>query len=208
MTSTRIVRARHGRPIISLVDEPLKPLTERDRVRRVAILCRHCLRNIAFYRAGWKRDRQRMRVDRQFWRFANGAFLDVAVMEWCKLFTERQTSRGGRHHWRAVILADQTGFMGGLCVRLGVTEADFQNYARSVVRYRNKFVAHLDNEPTAYIPFMWAARSSAAFLHDYLRGDTALAEHIPDFTHSAARYYSIMYRDAWYEHTRANQTTD
>jgi hypothetical protein len=200
------IRTIHGRPLAaSPVNQPSTPLTDRDRVRRVAILCRHCLRNIALYRAGWnKRDRRRLRVEGEFWRGATGAFLDVAIMEWCKLFTERPTARGGgSHHWRAVILNNQAEFMSGVCVRLGISEGQFLDYANSVIRYRNKFVAHLDNEPTAYIPFMWAARSSAAFLYDYLCRDPMLSKYLPDFTHSASVFYSIMYREACYEYAEA-----
>jgi hypothetical protein len=204
-----IIRTAHGRPLVTTIKTPSEPLTERDRVRRIAILCSHCLRNIAFYRVGWKRDRKRPRVERQFWVGANGAFLDVAIMEWCKLFTERATVRGGgRHHWRNVVIDKKADFMTGLCVRLGVSEADFERYAKSVVRYRNKFVAHLDEDRTAYIPFMWVARSSAAFLFDHLRSDPMLAKYLPDFAQSAVAYYAIMYRDAWYEYWRANKSDD
>ncbi len=128
-------------------------------------------------------------------------------MEWCKLFTERPTTRSGRHHWRTVV-TKQSEFMTGLCVRLGVSEAGFEQYAKTVVRYRNKFVAHLDNERTAYIPFMWVARSSAAFLYDHLRDDPAFAKYLPDLAPSAAAYYATTYRGAWYEYWRANKSDD
>jgi hypothetical protein len=208
MESNRIVRAAGGRrPLVSALSNPAsKPLTDRDRVRRTAILCGHCLRNIAFYRAGWKRDRKSLRVSRNFWVGANGAFLDVAILEWCKLFTERPTKRGGgRHHWRSVIIDRPQDFMSGLLSRLGASEAEWEQYAKSVVHYRNKFVAHLDDERTAYPPFMWAARSSVAYLFDYLRGDPVLNEHLPNFTDTAAALYSMVYRDACNEYTRAKK---
>jgi hypothetical protein len=72
-------------------------LTTEDRVRRTAILCEHCLRNIAFYRAGWYRQ-SKIRVSRQFWIGANGNFMDIAVLEWCKLFADAK----GQHHWSIV----------------------------------------------------------------------------------------------------------
>jgi hypothetical protein len=202
-----ITRTVHGRPLVRPINTRSHPLTERDRVRRVAIICCHCLRNIALYRAGWKRDRECARVERPFWVSANGSCLDVAIMEWCKLFTERPTTRSGRHHWRTVV-TKQSEFMTGLCVRLGVSEAGFEQYAKTVVRYRNKFVAHLDNERTAYIPFMWVARSSAAFLYDHLRDDPAFAKYLPDLAPSAAAYYATTYRGAWYEYWRANKSDD
>jgi hypothetical protein len=174
---------------------PDPQLTERQRVRRVAILCRHCLRNIAFYRAGWERGRVRLRVERQFWMGANGAFLDIAVLEWCKLFTENN----GKHHWKAIV-ADATKFRKGLRASLGFSGGEFEKYARTVLHYRDKFVAHLDDELKMQFPFMWPARRSAAYLYDFLLNDPALAVHLNDFTHSAREFYRLMYAHAYREH--------
>ena len=58
----------------------------------VTFLYAHWLRNIAFYRAGW--DGTGVRVSREIWKSANSAFIDIAVLEWCKLFADH----GGKHH--------------------------------------------------------------------------------------------------------------
>ena len=164
-----------------------------NRARRALILCCHCLRNLAFYRAGWKHGH--IRVARQFWVNANGNFLDTSVLEWCKLFAEWD----GKHHWRRVV-PDRRAFVVGLCATLRITSKQFRNYAISVQRYRNKFVAHLDEEPTMYIPRMRLIRKSAAYLYDHLRNDPTTQPYLQDVRHSSAQFYAVMYRHAWGEY--------
>jgi hypothetical protein len=182
------------------ISPPDPPLTERQRVRRVAILCRHCLRNIAFYRAGWKRGRVRLRVEREFWSGANGNFVDIAVLEWCKLFTEHK----GKHHWKAIV-ADATAFRKGLRARLGLSGGEFGKYARTVLHYRDKFIAHLDDDLKMRIPILWPARKSAAYLYDHLLSDPALAVHLDDFNQLARDFYRSMYTQAHHEYIAGSE---
>ena len=49
-------------------------MTRKQRLRRVAILCCHCLRNLAFYKSGWKDGS--LKIDGDFWINVNGNFLD------------------------------------------------------------------------------------------------------------------------------------
>jgi hypothetical protein len=137
----------------------------------------------------------RQRVERQFWMGANGAFLDIAVLEWCKLFTEHK----GKHHWKTII-SDASNFRKGLHAKLGLSGGQFEKYAKTVLHYRDKFVAHLDDEVTVQYPIMWPARRSASYLYNYLLNDPALAIHIADFTHSAKEFYSLMYKHAYREY--------
>jgi hypothetical protein len=163
-------------------------LTQRDRVRRTAILCCHCLRNIAFYRAGWKHNR--FRVQREFWKNANSGCIDIAVLEWCKLFTEAR----GKHHWSKSV-PDEPSFRRGLYAHLGVTEPEFASYGKTIKHYRDKFVAHLDEEPTMFIPRLRQARRSVAFLYDFLRDEPTMAAFLPDASRSAREFYA-----SWYQH--------
>ena len=166
-------------------------LTLRSRTRRTAILCRTCLRTIAHYRAGWRYGVFRV-FPRSFWRNANGALLDVAVLDWCKLFAKPY----GKHHWSKVI-PDKDAFTAGLYARLGVDEAGFLAYEKTVKHYRDKFVAHLDEEPTMYFPLMKRARNSVAYLYDCLRADAATRDFIPDAAASSgAQLYASNFREA------------
>lgn len=170
-------------------------MTSEERIRRVAILCCHCLRNIAFYRAGWKQ--KESRIKRQFWVNANGNFLDVAVLEWCKIFADRN----GKHHWKRVV-SNQPSFRAGLFARLGMTKREFENYAKPILRYRNKFLAHLDEDKVANIPRLSTALRSTAYLYDHLRNDPIAKQYLIDAQHSASEFYAIMYRHAYEEYRR------
>ena len=170
-------------------------MTKEERIRRVAILCCHCLRNLAFYRAGLKQGESR--IKRQFWVNANGNFLDIAVLEWCKIFADRN----GKHHWKRVI-ADQASFSNGLLSYVRMTKGEFENYAEPIRRYRDKFVAHLDEDKVANIPRLRTALRSAAYLYDHLRSDPIAKQALPDAQHSASEFYAIMYRHAFQEYRR------
>lgn len=106
-------------------------MQRRDRVRRALILCSHCLRNIAFYRVGWRRRECRRRD--QFWLTVNGNFLDHAVLEWCKLFAESS----GKHHWSKVV-SKPVEFKRDLLKRLRLTAEEFEAYTKEM---RNRCLA-------------------------------------------------------------------
>jgi hypothetical protein len=177
-------------------ENTLLPMMNRsERLRRTTILCCHTLRNLAFYRAGWSHTR--LRVLHPFWVNANGNFLDVAVLEWCKLFAERN----GKHHWKRVI-RDHPTFIEDLCDSLDLTAKGFHDYAAGVQRYRNKFVAHLDEERVMNIPTLRVARKSVAYLFDALRRDADAQQAIPDARQSSKEFYSLMYRHAYEQYRR------
>src|SRR5689334_14187148 len=121
-------------------------MDQADRTRRVAQLCPYCLRNIAFYRAGWRNGH--VRVQRAFWISINGNALEIAVLEWCKLFADRK----GKGHWRRVVLDDQDAFHAALLARLQCDHVAFHEYAAPVRSCRDKFIAHLDDEHVMHIP--------------------------------------------------------
>jgi hypothetical protein len=82
-----------------------------------------------------------------FWSQVSNNFLDVAVLEWCKLLGDDKD----KHFWRNVV-ADPTAFEASLLVNLGMTESEFADFAKKMRRYRDKFVAHLDSEATIDTP--------------------------------------------------------
>ncbi|MDD5472120.1 MAG: hypothetical protein PHP05_09430 [Sideroxydans sp.] len=136
-------------------------MKRRTFLRRVGILCCHCLLNLAFYNSGWKKGA--LILKEPFWVNANGNFLDICVLEWCKLFADAR----GKHHWRKTI-TDQTQFFEALLQAATLTEIEFDAYIGEMRTYRDKFIAHLDAEETMYPPNLALARTSASFLYDYL----------------------------------------
>lgn len=93
----------------------------------------------------------------------NGNFLDIAVLEWCKLFADNR----GKHFWRKAI-SDNGTFQAGLLAELRLTEADFEDYVNQMRTYRDKFIAHLDSEEVMHIPLLQTAVNSTVYLYDYL----------------------------------------
>lgn len=136
-------------------------MQRRTRLRRTGILCLHCLRNAAYYRA-WNAASQARRLE-QFWISLNGNFIDTCLLEWCKLFGDLRAL----HHWSKVV-SDRDDFLAGLYAATNLDETQFEAYRLEVRAYRDKFVAHLDELNNVRIPGIQPAINSARFLYDYL----------------------------------------
>jgi hypothetical protein len=156
---------------------------------------------LAFYRAGWRYNSHSPRVKRQFWIAAHGSFIDIAVLEWCKLFGKKD----GKHHWRKVV-EDESAFEAGLYDYLELTPTEFIDYNKSVLNFRDRYVAHLDNELTFFIPFVWPARRSAAYLYNYLKHESRFAGFLTGFNETASEFYELMYRLAYREYVAGGRT--
>ena len=166
-------------------------MTRNQRARRVAILCCHCARNAAYYRAGWQN--KSITVSEDFWVGANGNFLDLAVLEWCKLFTEQR----GKHHWRKIV-PDPDAFLPGLLSKIKVNEHDFEEKCKEIKAYRDKFVAHLDDEPKMQIPHLSMVIDSVIYLYSIVKKEfSAVLNDAPEnlrsfyrqrFAHAKSQY--------------------
>ena len=100
------------------------------------------------------------------------------------------------------MVSDEAAFLAQLLRALGMSAKEFHDFARSVLRYRNKFVAHLDDERTMHIPATRVLRRSAAFLYDWLRADAIDSEHLQDAPSCAREHYSAFYSHGRAEHLR------
>lgn len=158
------------------------PMTRNQRLRRAGILCCHFLRNLAFYKAGWQKNELIYRDD--FWVNVNGNFLDICIIEWCKLFGEKN----GKHYWKKVI-TNQQPFLGGLLNAVGLTREEFDAYIEHMRIYRDKFVAHLDSEDRMNIPELKVARKSISFLYCYLLTFEDKDNCLFDAPRKASHYY-------------------
>jgi hypothetical protein len=77
---------------------------------------------------------------------------------------------------------------------------EFRSFARSVLRYRDKFIARLDDERLMRIPATRILRRSAALLYDWLRADALDSNYLQDASESAQEYYSAFYFHGRHEH--------
>jgi hypothetical protein len=149
-------------------------VSHRDRMRRIVIVCCAFARNIAFYRAGWHEKARLFLLEQHpeavFWRQVNGNFLDIAVLDWCKLFGDpKGTSRNrlGKHHWRRTV-SDPNGFEAGLLDHLQMDEAGLGVLIGRIREYRDKFLTHLDNDLLMNIPELEPAYEAVAFYHRHI----------------------------------------
>jgi hypothetical protein len=108
-----------------------KPLTRRERLRRVVILCASFARNVAYFRAGQSQTGAKARdpsYASAFWAQVGTNFLDIAVLEWCKLLGDEKD----KHFWRNVV-TDPAAFEASLLISLEMTESDFADFAKRFV---------------------------------------------------------------------------
>lgn len=155
-------------------------MKHRDRIRRTAILCCHCARNSAYYRAGWTNGV--IVVNNDFWHNLNSNFLDLSVLEWCKLFTDRR----GQHHWKKVV-AEPDYFIGALREKLSLTVDEFEAHSKRIKTYRDKFVAHLDSERIMELPMLNPLIDSVVYLYGNLWND--FNHYLPDGPIDLRAYY-------------------
>ena len=102
--------------------------------------------------------------DAQLWATLNDNFLDIAVLDWCKLFREEK----GVHSWRRAV-AEPEHFQDYLLNNLSVSPQAWGEYIKEHRTYRDKFLAHLDELPTMHIPDLTWALASVSLLHSTLR---------------------------------------
>jgi hypothetical protein len=151
-------------------DDAEPPLDPVERRRRIALLCCNFMRNLAFHRAGCQDEvreyfRNPHHPQGEFWIQGHGNCLDTSVLDWCKLFTDYD----GEHHWHRVVddNDDRARFKRDLFTALG-KGAEFNQTIKKVKRYRDEFVAHLDDKPEMDLPDLEVARQATVFLYERL----------------------------------------
>ncbi len=175
------------------------PLSRRERLRRVVLVCCHFTRNLAYYRVGHPGEPRY--PNRDFWVTTNGNFLDQCVLEWCKLLGDLR----GEHHWKQIV-SDPVTFEAEILRHLGMTAVQFDDYIKQMRAYRDKFVAHLDSLRQMHPPRLDSALASIQFYHRHdahveaspgiLSGlpasDTELSAYYDQCTAEAGRVYSLI----------------
>lgn len=175
-------------------------LTRSDRVRRVVRVCLHCTRNLAYYRAGWQ-GKHLVPETSQFWRTVNGNCLDHCVLEWCKLFDGKD-----HHSWRRFV-SDPVQFETELLIHVGISAEEFGQFAETVRRYRDKFVAHLDSDKYMDIPVLDIVKKSTAFYHQHVVAKEAQPGDLADHWEchlDPSMYYEICFKEAAAVYKRFN----
>ena len=139
-----------------------------------------------------------------FWRVMHGNAMDMAVLEWCKLFGLDGDVQSV--HWKAVF-DDHDAFRDGLLQHLGLDGASWRDYWTEMRTYRDQYVAHLDAKRAAdAYPELGTALASATFYYQELLS-LLRAEGIERYPSDLADYYEQFRVQALDVATRATGAT-
>lgn len=96
----------------------------------------------------------------------NGNFVDVAILDWCKLFGDTSET----HHWSNVIaeVGKRRAFKNELLGLLGCQRAVWNAFEQKMRDHRNEFSAHLGSRRVMRIPELDFAVLSAQHYHRFL----------------------------------------
>jgi hypothetical protein len=158
------------------------------RLRRVALLCCSFARNHAYYLAGW--DGKKTKAKNEFWVTVQGNFIDIAVLEWLKLFGDHND----KHHWKKVV-EDKDLFRQEMFVKCKITESEFAQARKSLKDYRDKFIAHLDSEEIMHIPVLDVPLKLVKYYYEYIANELGEAG-LRDLPDDVEDYYQKCFRAA------------
>ena len=144
-------------------------LSRSDKLRRAIILCQSFMRNLAYYRIGQEPKYSRLiKYSSPFQCFlaqANANFIDMAVLEWCKLLGD-----GNAKYYYAKLFRQPQLFRTKLEALSEFRSITFDGYVTTIRAYRDAFVAHLDNERDMNIPMLDGALASVKLYHAEIIG--------------------------------------
>ena len=170
-------------------------MTRSQRLRRVVLLMTSFARNLAYFRAAVAfRERFPRNAEWDFWMTLSNNSLDFAIVEWCKLVADGND----KHHWSKIV-SEPKPFEEALLADTRVTEDAFVEYQKSVRRYRDKFVAHLDSDVTMDIPLLDLAEHAVRFYHAHLvahEAEEGILRNLPSSPVGLADYYAGEFRVA------------
>lgn len=103
-----------------------------------------------------------------FWRVLHGNLLDMATLEWCKLFGSDDEDHQ-QVHWKNVF-DDEAGFRTGLLAHVGADQTEWTAYWQQLKSYRDQHVAHLDfsKRDVTHFPDLDQALASAVYYYQRL----------------------------------------
>ena len=172
-----------------------RSLSRTEKLHRVLLLCGSFVRNLAYFRVGCGEEHKHLlSMDNEnfnFWRMVNGNFIDMCVLDWCKLFGERK----GEYCWKNIV-TDAASFKIDLLLHLGLDEEAFNKEIHIMREYRDKWVAHLDLEQTGFRPMLDVAKKSIWFYYAHIMKHEAESAYLVEFGPDLDRGYEYSEREA------------
>ena len=135
-----------------------------------------------------------------FWRRANSNFLDIAVLEWCKVFGKEKEK-----HYALKVITNPDHFSAELLAKLAISQAEFDIYRNAMLALRDRFIAHLDDDKVMGIPKLDIAVESVSFLLTYLHAHESGTGYLDAVPRFPSRLYRLAHDEArgQYENTGA-----
>lgn len=153
------------------------PMSSNQKLRRAALVCVYFTKNYAYYKAGCN---EKIFTDKNnFWITTQNNFLDMAVLEWSKLFLKPTNNK---YHWTKIVRnKDNFG-------------KKFSEFNRSYIEtYRDKFVAHLDDKTVMNIPKFDGAYDLVCSLYKDVYPQLEDTHNLPENLND---YYDACLKDA------------
>jgi len=155
------------------------PMSRTEILRRAGLLSVYFAKNYAYYRAGW--DESISIHQNNFWITTQNNFLDMAVLEWSKLFLKPNNNK---YHWTKIV-RDKAKF-----------DEKFTEFnANYIEAYRDKFVAHLDNKIIMKIPILDGALNLVCSLYNDVYSQLEDSQKY-NFPENLKDYYDACLKDA------------
>ena len=170
-------------------------MNKQKKIRLSCSLCLSFVRNYGLYLAAWNDDGShfiggritQLTPDLYLNQAANvtvGNAIDTAVLEWCKLFGNYNQEK---LHWQKVIKKN-ADFKTQLLKNFNQNDSNWTAYHKSILNYRDKRVAHLDESDTerVFVPYLEKALNLVFQYYEYLiniesDNDTfKINEHLPN----------------------------
>lgn len=107
----------------------------------------------------------------------------MAVFEWCKLLGDEK----GKHYWKNVVRIQD--FEGNMLNHLGQSSDEFVSYKQKMREYRDKFLAHLDDQRIMHIPKLDKAKAAVDFYHNWVVQYEALPNDLAGLPTDLTTYY-------------------
>lgn len=165
-----------------------------NKVRRIAQLSLHCIANIACYRAGWidSEAPPKLKNSSDFWVRVNGNFLDAGTLNWCILFADEDK---GKHDWKKAF-GSRAGLNEDLYSKMSLTEQEFNEQLLAIKRYRDKYLAHMDNPSLVFYPQTQIMLSSATYLFGLIKSDPVTKSFLAGIYDDAESHYEAKFAEA------------
>jgi hypothetical protein len=138
-------------------------MTSREQLKDHLDRCVHLVRSVLMKRAITAINPD---PNLNFWRLILGNQMDIAVLEWCKLFG----SNSEPTHWKQVVPADKhENFRKDLIAHAGTTREGWSSYWEELKNYRDNVAAHFNRDSAGpSYPELEIAIKSGCFYYKYI----------------------------------------